>query len=174
MSLIVENGSSLTNAESYASVADADAFHAARGNSDWDALGTVAKEQALRLATDHMHAAYRLRWKGYRTHSSQALDWPRVTVAKFDGAIPDGYGNSAFYLPDDMPTEVKRACMMLAAKVKDGDLMADLDQAIASESVGPISTTYVQGSKRTRTYSAVDALLAPLLKSSGRMAIIRG
>ena len=66
MSLIVEDGTGKSNAESYISVADADTYHSNRDNTDWAALTTAEKERLLRIATDYMVAVYRLRWDGYR------------------------------------------------------------------------------------------------------------
>ena len=55
MSLSVETGDGSANSESYISVADADAYHEARGNTAWeDISGDTIKEQLLRKAADFM------------------------------------------------------------------------------------------------------------------------
>ena len=79
-SLIVEDGTAKPDAESYISAADASTYHAARGNTDWAALTTLAKERALRRATDYMLQVYSLQWAGVRHTTTQALDWPRDGV----------------------------------------------------------------------------------------------
>ena len=90
MSLIVEDGTGRADAESYASVSVADAYHTARGNTAWAALATTAlKEAALRKATDYLGQTYGLRWKGYRMTTTQALDWPRELVCR-----PGFYGEA--------------------------------------------------------------------------------
>ena len=72
MALNTEPGAAL--ADSLCTVAQADAFHAARGNTLWAPLTTPEKEQALRRATDYM-AVYSSRWKGARqTLKFQAVD----------------------------------------------------------------------------------------------------
>ena len=73
MALIVEDGSIVTGAESYISVADASTYHSNRGNTAWASLSTDAiREQCLRKATDFMRQAYRSRWQGYRVNEDQA------------------------------------------------------------------------------------------------------
>lgn len=61
MTLVVEDGSIVSGAESYASVAQADAYFAARGITIWSPLLDAEKEQALRRATDYMVQTYRQR-----------------------------------------------------------------------------------------------------------------
>lgn len=83
MALIVEDGTGLAAAEAYASVAEADTYHTARGReATWTDLDADVKERALRLATDYMQQAYRSLWAGTRKTTAQALDWPRWNVPK--------------------------------------------------------------------------------------------
>lgn len=160
MALIVETGSNVVGAESYLSVSDADTYHANRGNAAWAALTTTETEQALRKATDYMQT-YRKRWKGYRSYATQPLDWPRRTIL-----IDDSVLNS--WIPyDSIPTEIKNACAELALRAAAGELAPDLERAVASETVGPISTTYVQGAPQYTQYRAIDMMLRPLLKNGG-------
>ena len=72
MALITEDGTGRADAESYCSVAAADAHHAARGAAAWAALTTEAKEQALRRATDYMGQIYGPLWAGHRSLPTQA------------------------------------------------------------------------------------------------------
>ena len=51
MSIVIENGAGLADAESYASVAAADARCASLGLTAWAALVEAGKEIALRRAT---------------------------------------------------------------------------------------------------------------------------
>ncbi len=122
MALITEDGSGKADAESFASVADADAWHAARGNAAWAALTAGEKEINLRKATDYMQQSYRSAWAGQRVTSTQALDWPRYDVPLKD--LPGSY-----YPSDTVPAEVRNACIMLALKastILQGDQQAYL------------------------------------------------
>lgn len=139
-------------ADSYISVANADAWHAARGNTAWALLTTEAKEQALRKATDYM-GAYSGRWKGARTSAGQPLDWPRA------GVVANGYEVD----DETVPAPIANACASLALKASTTELAPDLGPQKQSVSVGPISTTYASGARQTLKFQAVDNMLAPYL-----------
>ena len=162
MSLIVEDGTGRADAESYASVSVADAYHTARGNTAWAALATTAlKEAALRKATDYLGQTYGLRWKGYRMTTTQALDWPRELVCR-----PGFYGE-AYYASDAVPTILAQATCELALRASAGDLLDDGGQEVIREKVGAIETEYQPASRFGPTYPAVDRLLAPLVSAHG-------
>jgi len=167
MALIVEDGSIVTGAESYCTVAFANTYLANRGYTAWDALDdTDAKEPALRKATDYMLAMFKGRWQGTIVDEDQALDWPRY------GVIVDGY-DVAY---DSVPLAVQKACAELAYRASTADLSPDLSQGVLSESVGPISVTYDKSSPQFTRYRAIDALLSPYLKAGGSgcsMGVIR-
>lgn len=166
MALIVEDGTGLSTAESYISVANADAYFTDRGNTVWTALTTQAKEQALRAATDYMASVYTGRWAGRRTTTTQALDWPRSFVVNKDA--PGYYGTSPSYYPfNAVPTAVARACAELAVRASAGSLLADQGAQVTSETVGPISVTYADGARQSIAYKAVDGMLTPYLKGGG-------
>lgn len=157
MAIVVEDGSGLPGAESYASVSDADTYQAARGRTLWAALSTNEKEQALRRATDWMLQEYRDRWQGTRMTETQALDWPRYDVCL------DGY----WVATDTVPKEVVRACIEMAFRAASGDLLKDQGAQVQSKSVGPISVTYAQGARQNVKYAAVDSMLRGLLSGGG-------
>lgn len=167
MALTVEDGSVVAGAESYAAVADADTYHANRGNTDWAAAGTPAKEQALRKATDYMLQTYRPRWKGYRKSAAQALDWPRSFVY-LEPYISGAVGPYPYLVSDSsVPAEVKNSCCELARRALTADLRADLDRQALREQVGPIAVEYDPASEYYKKYPAVDAALSPYLRGSG-------
>ncbi len=140
MTLIVEDGTGLANAESYISVTDADVYHGNRGNQTWIDLPFTTKEQLLRKATDYLTNAYREKWSGDRLISTQALDFPRTNE-------------------QSVPNEVKAACAIMALKAKDGELLADTGTRVLSEKIGAIETKYSQSSPQNTQYRAVDSML---------------
>jgi hypothetical protein len=153
-------------AESYASVAEADAYHAGRGNAAWAALDGAAKEVALRLATDYLEGAYALAWSGGRASVTQRLSWPRVgAYAAFNvGTYDPGFMPEAITILDTViPPAVRDACSLLALKSRSGALAPDLSRAIARQKIGPIETEYDDYSPQTKRYLAVDRMLAPYL-----------
>ena len=166
--LTTETGAGLPNAESYASVAAADARNAALGVTYWAPLTESAKEIALRLATQFMTANYRTRWAGRRVYQAQALDWPRW------GVCVDG-----FDLPSStVPADVVNACIDLAARAGRGEqLMPDLDtgsNVVKRTKVGPIEDEYFQNTTDARErFVSVDAALQPFFGATGGSGMIK-
>ncbi len=158
---IIETGTGAPDAESYASIAAADARCASLGLTAWAALAEADKEIALRKAMIFM-ATYRTRWAGCRVYQRQALDWPRNNV------VVDG-----FIVPSTIvPADVVNACIDLAVRAGRGeDLLPDLDtgsNAIKKDKTGPLETEYFQNTTDARErFVAVDALLAPYFGSAG-------
>jgi hypothetical protein len=168
MALIVETGTGLADAESYATLAQADDYHAARGITLWATMSEAEREQALRRATDYMVQAYRTRWAGVRKTDTQALDWPRYDVPRRDGPGALLYGPS-FYPSDAVPVEVRNACAELAYRGAAGPLMADKTRSnyVTREKVDVIEVEYAAWAPTSESYRAVEALLSPMLTTSG-------
>lgn len=164
--LTVEDGTGKTDADSYISTADADAYHDAIGNATW--TGSAAqKEHALRKATQYMQQVYFDRWDGYRKTSTQALDWPREDV-QIKGLRFVEYVTST-----TIPQEVKNACASLALRALTDDLLADEERAVISESVDVISTTYSEYSPQRKKYPEIDKMLAKYLIVTNGLRMIR-
>jgi hypothetical protein len=168
MTLVVETGSGSATAEAYCSVAEASAYHSARGNTAWENLDSDVQEQALRAASDYMVGEYRMRWAGVRLNETQALDWPRSLVPRRDMV------SGAYYPDNSIPSEVKNACASLALRASTAPLRKDQTQRKSSVTVGPIHTTYEAGSKIAPTYAEVDAMLRPFLTTgTGQLRMVR-
>jgi hypothetical protein len=164
MALEVEDGTGKATAESFISVTDASTYHTARGNAAWAALASdTVREQCLRKATDYMEQVYRSRWQGCRVGETQALSWPRYDIEV------EGYAIDS----DEVPTEVKYACAELALKAATADLSPDLTQGVTREKVGQIEVEYDKSSPQRVRYAAIDAMLAPYLKSGGSGCMVR-
>lgn len=164
MALIVTPGAS--NADSYASLEAAAAYHLTRGNVEWAAVASDSlREIALRRATDYMGQEYGGRWIGRRASSTQALDWPRLDVIQKD--------TGASYPYDTIPAAIERACAELALRSLSTPLLDDQEQGIAAVSAGSVSVTFRQGSTDRRRFPAVDGMLAELLAGRGQIALVR-
>lgn len=157
MALIVEDGTGLETAESYATAAQADTRLAALGMTNWAGITTTEKEQALRRATVAMGQFFGVRWKGARLYRIQALDWPRYGVDVKGFCIPS----------TEVPADVVNACIDLALKAAAGDLNADLARAVKREKVGPIETEYADYAPQSVQYRAVDMALSAYLRGGG-------
>lgn len=152
--LVVEDGSGMQDADTYASVATADAYHASRGNSAWALLTTAMKDVKLRMATDYLQAKYSGGWKGYRVTALQALDWPRYGVTV----------DRVTLVSDQLPVQLVRACCELALKAIDGPLTADEGAQVKAEKVGQIEVTYADGARQQTRFASVESMLRPLLQ----------
>ena len=165
MSLVTETGTGSATGESFCSVTDSLAYHAARGNSTWSTITTDQQEQALRRATDYMEAVYSQRWAGTRTTSTQALSWPRYNV----------FVNGFVTLSSSVPRAVINACSELALRAAAGELLSDSTQQKTRTKVGDIEVEFDKYSPQSAQYLAITALLAPYfeLGSSVERKVVR-
>lgn len=172
MSLIVESGAGLADAESLISVADADIYFANVGNAGWAALTVTQKEQNLRKATFYMGGEYRDKWAGTRTTTAQALDWPRYMVPIRDTLTSYG-ASTAYYASDAVPALVGYACAELAYRASVADLAPDLSRGIKFEKVGDLETEYDTNSAQYTRYRQIDLMLRPFLTAGGGASMVR-
>lgn len=164
MTLTVETGSGIPDADAFADVAFVDAWHAARANAAW--AGTDdAKEAAIRRATAWLSGAFG--WVGRRrVGRAQALAWPR------SGAV-DGDGWSVPY--DEVPDEVRQATAEAALRelVAPGSLAPDVTvgKSKVLTGVGDITWTPLRKSLSAEdmvpTLTVVRTLLAGLVAPAG-------
>lgn len=154
MALVVEDGTGLSTAESYLSVADADTYHSNRGNSTWTGTDEV-KEQALRKATQYLDATYT--WKGTINSTTQSLNWPRDGVTDRDGRDLD----------DSVPQLLKDATAELALAALSADLLTITTNSdyVKREKVGDLEVEYKDGSPVGRQYRLVSRILSGLYSS---------
>lgn len=138
-----------TNSDSYASVTEADTYHAAYGNAAWAAISTAAlKEAALRKAAQYIDTKS---FVGIKTTSTQALEWPR-----YDGTV-DGYD----VLSNAIPNDIKVAQMEAALIASSESLTPNLSNgSVIEETVGKITKRYSDYTKDGgKKWPLVDKLL---------------
>jgi hypothetical protein len=168
MALTPETGAGLADADSYCSLAFADAHHAARGITLWATMSTNEREQVLRRATDFMVQVYRSKWAGRRVTEAQALDWPRAWVPRqdFDRApsTPPALLSGDLYYPSNVvPVEVQRACAELAYRGGFGPLAPDIERQTVREKLDTLEVEYDPSAAPYARYRAIENLLAPFL-----------
>lgn len=180
--LVVEDGSAKPDANTFASLAAADAYHAARNNAAWAAKPVGDRKAALVRATDYMEQMLRLLWKGSRLTGTQALSWPRAFVPREDyystsSVAPDSVDGLYYYPSDLVPSEVVKATAEYALRAVSGALAEDLGQRTKREKVDVIEVEYDTASPQYTTYRAIDNMLAPLMTSgasaSSSMKVVR-
>lgn len=178
--LIIETGAIITGADSYETTANADTYHANRGNAAWAALTEAAKEQAMRKAAFYLDGKYYHRWKGAVVSPlSQNLCWPRAGVRISDPqvyyAVPPSFYDVSYsgFIPiTTIPQRLKDAQCEAALRASTDDLAADLQDGVKSQSIGgAISKTFSSTSgNAVKKYQVIDQLLTSLL-NSGQDAI---
>lgn len=156
ISIIVEDGSNVANANSYVNLADARTYAANRGQP----LSAVDDDAASQLiqAMDYLET---LEYKGVPTYDD-ALAWPRKEV----------YIGCKLLDSDAIPKNLRMAQIQLAMAINAGiNIMPNTtaQDYVTEETVGPITTKYadptVVGSRPS--LPAVDALLVGLLAGGG-------
>lgn len=162
MTLTVEDGSGVAGAESYASIAEIDAYWANRPHDPlaitWAAADTDDKEGAAREASDFLDAEFGPFYKGHRAGYVQGLLFPR-TKAMDEAGFP---------LPG-RPPELLSATCQLAARAISARLSEDLDTAMPVKKtmlkVGSFAEEieYAGTPAVGKKFGSVANLLAPIL-----------
>jgi len=166
MTLIVEDGSNVANANSYVSIADARSYAELRGVTlpadDADV------EVLLIKAMDYIEAQ-RDRYQGRKSYDTQALQFPRYDV----------YVDSLLVGSTTIPRELRYAQMALAIEAQSSDLMPSRlpsDKGpVTQESVeGAVSVSYANTGRLSSVpaFAKADALLTPLMKRNG-LTVVR-
>ncbi|WP_122593277.1 DnaT-like ssDNA-binding protein [Pseudomonas viridiflava] len=157
----------------YGTVAEADAYHAARGNTAWTGED-MAKQAALIRASAYIDGKYQSqnscgRWESMFTGTktfgrSQDLQWPRKNAFDSDGEL----------LPEsDVPVEIQRATYEAALRelTAPGSLSPDYiaSAAIKRQKVDVLEIEYqaaaaTNGVPTRPVITIVDEMVAPLLR----------
>ncbi|MCJ8207730.1 DnaT-like ssDNA-binding protein [Pseudomonas sp. RGM2987] len=163
MALVIETGSIVPGAESFATAAELVTY--AENFGRVIPADTPAQEALLRRAALEMNAKP---WKGRTVSSAQALSWPRYEVCLNKWLLPS----------DAIPAQVKAGQMALATEIYADDLSPPEQRlgAIAREKVGPLETEYSTASPIISKAAAVRqsyAQFSGLLQSSSQISLSR-
>lgn len=162
MAFIVEDGTGLTNANAYVSLAAYKAYWLDR-NVDEDDVEDEELQAAIIKATMYVDTAFKFR--GQRFSSTQALQFPRAYLY-------DDLGN----LIEGVPAKLKNAIAEYAKRARTVDLwnVPEVDSVglltSKREKVGPIETEfqYQAGSAQSfKPYPQADAWLRDLVQQRG-------
>lgn len=168
MTLVVEDGSGRSDAESPQSIAEIDAYHEREGNADWS--GTEAeKETWARRATLRQEQLYAGRFSGYRRVYNQALSYPRCSSFTAAGALIG---------VDEVPAWWKAIHAELALRAKRGEVLPDMERGgqLQSYSVGPsgpdrltISKSFAAGAPAGKSFAAIEAIADLYLRPANEL-----
>lgn len=131
MAVVIEDGTGVPGADSYATALELADRAAAYG---WTLPpDTTQQEVLLRRAAEAMNA---LRWKGRRATAGQALAWPRTGACVDGEVLPDGV----------IPAAIKYGQMALAAEIHADDLNPPEDRrgAVVREKVDVLEVQYAE------------------------------
>lgn len=165
MSLTVETGAGLTNADSYQATADVDSYNTLYvGSAAWLAGSSTEKDLWARRATQYLDLNWGTSWLGYKNLQTQALDWPRTGV--YDRA---GRSVSSAALPIALKKAHSELSIRAASEELMPDVAADDSAAIVEEDlkVGPLQdrVKYSGGKSNFNQYTRVQAIISELIGS---------
>jgi hypothetical protein len=154
MTLVKEDGTGMSNANTYASVADGDSYHEAHlYASDWTGATTATKEAALAMATRLIDGSYQ--FNGFKYTTEQALQWPRELCHDPDRnegvytALTSSRRRRDFDV-DQIPVQVVQACCEIARELIKADSTDAVDgQGLSQLSIaGAINMQFHKGDKQ--------------------------
>lgn len=165
MAIVTEDGTGKSDAQSYLSLADADAYFTARGIAAWTGANST-KEAALIAATEYIDIRWGDLLKGSLEFTdTQALLFPRLNVYDNEGRALTG-----------IPQRLERATaeyalISLSQSLMPNPTIESSGKVVIEESdeTGPIKETkkYQSGYLTKRPYPKADALMACFILGSG-------
>lgn len=164
MALVVEDGTIVENANSYATLTQIRDYAISRGVTLSNVDATL--ESQVHAAMLYLEAL-RAKYKGVKVSSTQSLQWPRL------GAYVDGFAVES----NEIPIELVKALYELVLANEAGiDLMPTVEGAfVVKEKVGPIETEYSEsvGTSSQPKLAIVKSLLEPLLSLTPMFSVVR-
>lgn len=163
MALVVEDGTGLSTADAYISIADANTYIAAYKSdvTAWDLASVADKEVAARQATLWLDGKFV--WRGTRSSEAQALLWPRYAAYDDDG-----------YLLDAVPEKLVQATAEVMYLIINGETITETvsrGTQVISEKVGDIEVEYSPGAGQQPVFPEVMRLLSALIFPGGRAVL---
>jgi hypothetical protein len=181
LTLIKETGAGLADANSYADVADCDAYHDGHlYASAWTAASADNKAAALVMAARLIDAE--IQFNGTRSNIVQGLQWPRALCPEPDGLhtplsallpFPSGF------LPaDQVPKAVIQATCEMARELLITDrTAAPAGEGLKYQNVGGNQTGYDKTDRRPVLTQVTQSLLAKygaqISAKSGAVRLVR-
>jgi len=154
--IVVEDGSGLTNSNSYLSEADLSTYATDRGVT---LTGTPAV-----LLIQGMDWIEKHNFQGYKYTETQALQWPRGSV------VLDGYSFDVDAIPLLLSDALAEVCISI-----DGGFnpLANVPRETTKEKVGDIEVEYKEGGYATEQPTAAESKLSKLLDNPGFGAVVK-
>ena len=182
LTLIKETGAGLSDANSYATAADGDAYHDGHlYAATWTAATTGSKEKALVMATRLIDGLFQ--FNGFKRMSTQALQWPRRECRDPDienGVVPGLLLVRGPFLDETkVPALVVNATCELARALMTEDRADDPDgEGLSSISVvGSLRLDFNSGDRQPVVPAIVQTWLGKfgeyIARSKGMARLVR-
>lgn len=157
MAFTLEDGTGLSNANSYCDVAFFKTYFGDLGDTEMVAKADGDIQTGLIKGTAYIEATYRLSFVGRKALATQALSFPRYSA----------YEDNFRVEPNVVPLNVKKATCEAAKRSYDYDLNKDIkpgEAGVVEKTVGPITKKWAPGSiVPFVVYPTIDKLLAGLM-----------
>lgn len=139
--------------DTYATLAEADAYAAARSWTDWDALTDAQKEARLTDAATYLDTSYT--WKGAITSTAQVMSWPRTGVVDSERRP---------IASDAYPEKLKAAQIEFARLASTALVTNDAQGEVKSIQAGSVGITFKDSQTvgEAAKYRSIDRLLTGL------------
>lgn len=179
LTLVVEDGTGKSDANSYVSVADCDAYHDKHlYATDWTSASGSTKDKALAMATMAIDA--NMDYYGWKKTSDQALLWPRVRVNDkeiYDVTVGADLSVSNYYFNEnEIPQQLKDAtCEMARELIKSDRTQDEEGKGISSLGVGSgaVDVVFDKMDKKQVFTDYIKRLLSPLGQVKGNRSTIK-
>jgi hypothetical protein len=153
------------DANSYVTVAEASAYFMDRIHaSAWESF----EDQSSALITASRLLDWYMKWKGYRSSSTQSMQWPRMGVVRRDGSSVDS---------SIIPVEVKIAVYELALSSLEADRTADDPMAgIEQIKAGSLMIKADSGDVFSTAMDTIPEKISRILSdyiSTGSLSVVR-
>lgn len=165
--ITVEDGSIVSGANSYISIADADTYFASINDTTWTAATvlTAHKQVALLRAMPYLEE---LSWRGITVSGvDQPLQWPRSNV----------YDRDNYLIDDDyIPNKIQLAQCEAAVRVLSDRTILQPDQwrggkVISTSIAGATSSVYKRTAPAGTVFTAIKGYLKGYLNNNGTSII---
>jgi len=150
----VEDGTGLSESNSYVSVLDADDYYSVDPYFaiTWSALLTVAKQNLLAWATRVLDQ--KVVWEGTKTVDASALRWPRSGLVDRDGIE---------IVENIIPLQVVQATLELAKHLNASDITSSQDiEFLKHIRIDVLELDYQENVGQPALPSQINAILEPL------------
>jgi hypothetical protein len=165
--IIIEDGSCVSDANSYVSLEEANQYHQDRGREDWLALSDNEKKICLIKATEYIDNLFN--WKGRRKYEAQSTAFPRINPYSCDGILRDLDG----FAIKGVPLKIKKATCE-AAYYAYKSVLEQTEMFDTLTGNGNIKKERVEGAVEVEYYNNTKEVSAYISKYTSLNSLLKG